>query len=310
MIDYQGWGNPRPPRRGGKMTVGVAALCVVVVAALLGGRSRAARSPSQEQSAALSEGGQSGTDMSPGGELTLGACVDPTLSLIPSFATTIRADLAQALASLAPSAQPVGTSAQSGQPVALPQAGVNLSVREVDTTSYSSTMPTFTRDVNVPPVRGLMVSRPQPGSSDYVDRLRTWTQDYQMVTADRRAAATAATAAASTIASLQLDRNGWSAISACVSALLVTVPPGGNHSFLLASDLEENIAPQLQGSFHGAPLYIVQACQSGNGNYCAELLNSFTKEMQRLDVGQVFVIRPEDATQAIDSWIRTGEAAP
>jgi len=248
--------------------------------------------------------------MSAAGEWTLGACIDPTLSLIPSFATTIRTDLARAIASLAPPATPVDTSAQQGQPVSAPQAGINLTVREVDTTSYSSTMAAFTRNVSVPPVPGLMVSRPQPGSNDYADQLRIWTQDYQTVTADRKLAATDASSASSTIASLPLDRNGWSAISACVSALLVTVPPGGNHSYLLASDLQENITQQLHGSFHGAPLYVVQACDNGNGNSCAELLKSFTKEMRQLDVGQVIPIRPEDAAAAISNWIRTGEATP
>jgi len=66
----------------------------------------------------------------------------------------------------------------------------------------------------------------------------------------------------------------------------------------------------LHGSFHGAPLYVVQACDNGNGNSCAELLKSFTKEMRQLDVGQVIPIRPEDAAAAISNWIRTGEATP
>jgi hypothetical protein len=248
--------------------------------------------------------------MSAGGEWTLGACIDPTLSIIPSFATTIRADLAQAIASLAPSSTPIDTSAQPGQPVSPPQAGINLTVREVDTRSYSSAMSAFTRDVTVPPVPGLMVSRPLPGSNDYARQLRDWTQDYQAVTADRKAAATEAASASHTIASVPLDRNGFSAISACISGLLVTVPTSGNHSYLIASDLQENQALQLHGSFHGAALYIVQACDNGDANYCAGLLTSFTKEMQRLDVGQVISIRPEDAAQAIDNWISTGEATP
>jgi hypothetical protein len=313
VINYEGWGSPpRPPRRRGwRKAAGAGALCAVAVVALLAGRSFVSRpSPSSPASAAANGPGQSGTDIAAGGQWTLGACIDPTLSSVPSFAATIRADLARAVAGLAPPAGPVATGAQPGQPVSAPQAGVNLTVREVDTTSYSSTMSAFTRDVSVPPVRGLMVSRPRPGSNDYADALRTWTQDYELVTADRKAAATAAAAASSAIASLPLDRNGWSAITACVSALLVTVPPSGNHSFLLASDLEENIAPQLHGSFHGAPLYIVQACDNGNGNSCARLLANFTKEMRQLDVGQVIAIRPEDAATAIASWIRTGQATP
>jgi hypothetical protein len=311
MINYEGWGRPpgRPRRRGGRTAVGVGALCLVVVIALLAGRSLLSKHTAVQPSPTGGPG-QPATDVSAGGEWTLGACIDPTLSLIPSFATTIRTDLAQAVAGLAPPATPVDTSAQQGQPVSPPQAGINLTVREVDTTSYSSTMAAFTRNVSVPPIPGLMVSRPQPGTDDYADRLRTWTQDYQTVTTDRRVAATDAASASSTIAALPLDRNGWSAISACVSALLVTVPPGGNHSYLLASDLQENIAPQLHGSFHGAPLYIVQACDNGDGSACAGLLSNFTKEMRQLDVGQVITIRPEDAAQAIDNWIRTGEATP
>jgi len=311
MINYEGWGRPpgRPRRRGRKTAIMAGALCVVAVIALLAGRSSlSGHAPVQPSATGASA--QPATDMSAGGEGTLGACIDPTLSLIPSFATTIRTDLAQAIASLAPAATPVETSAQPGQAVSPPQAGINLTVREVDTTSYSSTMAAFTRNVSVPPVPGLMVSRPQPGSSDYANQLRTWTQDYQTVTADRKLAAADAASASSTIASLPLDRNGSSAISACVSALLVTVPPGGNHSYLLASDLQENIAPQLHGSFHGAPLYVVQACDNGNGNSCAGLLKSFTKEMRQLDVGQVISIRPEDAATAIGNWIRTGEATP
>jgi len=77
---------------------------------------------------------------------------------------------------------------------------------------------------------------------------------------------------------------------------------------MLASDLQENIAPQLHGSFHGAPLYVVQGCDQGNGNQCAALLESFTKEMKKLDAGPVIPIRPENAARAIGNWIRTGRA--
>jgi hypothetical protein len=291
-----------------KMAAGICVLCVAVVAALLAGRSSA--SGSRPSSSAGSGLGQPGAEISPGGNWTLGACIDPTLSLIPSFAAGIRADLTQAVASLAPPDTPVHTSAQPGQPVSPPQAGIDLTIRQVDTTSFSTTMTAYTREVNVPAVPGLMTSRPEPGANDYADRLRTWTQDYQTVTMARGAARAAAARASGAIASLPLDRNGSSAISACVSALLVTVPPDGNHSYLLASDLQENIAPQLHGSFHGAPLYVVQGCDQGNGNQCAALLESFKKEMKKLDAGPVIPIRPENAARAISDWIRTGQATP
>jgi hypothetical protein len=291
------------------MAAGIGALFVVVIAALLAGRSFAASSrPSPPAGSATSGPGQPGAETSPGGDWTLGACIDPTLSLIPSFATGIRADLTQAVGRLAPPSAPVRTSAPPGQPVSPPQAGIDLTIREVDTTSFSTTMAAYTREVRVPAVPGLTISRPEPGSNDYANRLRIWTQDYQTVAAARGAARTAAARASDAIGSLPLDRNGSSAISACVSALLVTVPSGGNHSYLLASDLQENIAPQLHGSFHGAPLYVVQGCDQGNGNECAALLESFTKEMKKLDVGRVIPIRPENAARAIGNWIRTGQA--
>jgi len=288
------------------MIVIVCALCVVAVIALFISRSIAPKTApvSQVQPTAAGEQGQPGTDTSPGGELSLGACIDPTLSLIPSFAPTMRTDLAQALASLTPQTKLVTNAAVPGQ------SGVNLTIRQVDTASFSTTMSAFTRNVEVPGIHELTVSRPAPGSVDYVDRLRAWSQGYQIVSEDRKAASTAAAGASRTIGSLPLDQNAasWSGISACVSALLLTVPPGGNHSYLLASDLEENVTPQLAGSFHGAPLIIVQACDGGDASYCQELLNHFEQEMRRLDVGQVTVIRPEDAAQAIDRWVHTGEA--
>lgn len=282
-------------------------MCVMVVLALVAGHTLTSK---PAQAGPAQPGAYPDTDTAPGGAWTLGACVDPTLSLIPDFATTIRADLASGLAALAPPGTPVATSAQPGRPVSPPQPSVNLTVREVDTTSYSSTMTGYTRDVEVPAIPGLMVSRPAPGSAGYVSALKTWSQDYVTVTSARKAAASAAATASGTIASLPLDRAGDSAISACVSGLLVTVPAGGNHSYLLASDLEENIAPQLHGSFGGAPLYIVQACDDGNGNHCAALLDRFTREMRRLHVGQVISVRPEDAASAIANWIRTGVASP
>lgn len=308
MIDYTGLGAPSPPRRGGHgRLMAAGAICVMALLALLAGHALTSR---PAPAAAAAGPAQPGTDTAPGGAWTLGACIDPTLSLIPSFATTIRADLAQGVAALAPPSTPVATNAQPGQPVSAPRPSVSLTVREIDTTSFASTMSSYTRTVEVPAVPGLMVSRPAPGSADYVGRLKTWTQDYVTVTNDRKAAATAAAAASSSIASLPLDRLGDSAISACVSGLLVTVPASGNHSYLLASDLAENIAPQLHGSFNGASLYIVQACDDGDGNHCAALLERFTKEMRRLHVGQVIPIRPEDAGSAITNWIRTGDASP
>jgi len=53
---------------------------------------------------------------SPAGELTLGACIDPTASIVSSFAATIQTDLAQAVGSLAPPPGVLPTNTISGGP--------------------------------------------------------------------------------------------------------------------------------------------------------------------------------------------------
>ena len=316
MINYDSFGGP--PRRGHGRTgrIALAAAAVVGVLAVLvmghvitigkpGGPPVTATSPAAGPPSAAAV---TSAVTSPVQNLTLGACIDPTTSIVSLFAPAIRNDLAQAIAGLAPPAGKVPTNTLSGQgPVTTPQPGVNLTVRQVDTTSLSSVPDPYTRTVVVPPVPGLAQQRPDPGAQDYLTQLRTWTAGYQTVASARQAAHEAAATGAASIASMPLDTRGFSAISACISGLLTTVPPGGTHSYLLASDLQENIPPQLAGSFHGAPLIIIQTCDTGNAVYCQQLLDSFTRTMRRLDVGPITVVRPENAVTAITQWIRTGE---
>ncbi len=317
MIDYDSFG--RPPRRGHPRAVvativavllagGLAALVVgyVVTVGRAGGppvtANPAAAGPPPTSAAAAS------AVTSPALDLTLGACVDPTASIVSSFAPAIGSDLAQAVAGLAPPAGQVPTNTLSGQgPVTAPQPGVDLTVRQVGTNSFSSNLGRYTRNVVVPAVPGLAQQRPEPGSQDYRTQLRNWTAGYQSVASARQAARDAAAAGAASIAGMPLDTLAWSGISACITALLTTVPPGGIHSYLLASDLEENRPQQLAGSFHGAPLVIIQTCDTGHVAYCQQLLETFTQVMHRLDVGPITVVRPENAAAAITQWIRTGE---
>lgn len=308
MIDY---GTPRGQRRPGLkrargrnplhlVTAGlvlvVSAAAVLVVGHLLAGR----KAPSPQPVAH----GSYSTAAEP---LQLGACIDPTLSIERSFAPAIRDDLAAGIRYLTPPTGPPDTGTATA-----PRAAVSLLVREVDTTSFSSNPGPYTTQVGVPGVPGLSQPRPVPSDVNYAADLAAWSQDAQTVTADRKAAAAAVSGAARELAALPLDQSpaSNSAISACVSALLVNVPAGGRHSYLLASDLEENVAPELEGSFHGAPLYIVQTCDSGIISTCSALLRHFEALMGHLDVGPVTVIRPEEAGADIRQWIQTGEVTP
>ena len=315
MIDYDAFGGPpRRRRRGGGAgrTALLAAAAVAIPAILvlghvitLGrpGSPQVAQSPLPTPAAATS------AVTTPAPDLTLGACIDATGSIVSSFAPAIRDDLARAVAGLAPAAGTLPTNTLDGQgPVTEPGPGVDLTVRQVDTNSFSSAPdPSYLRNVTVPAVPGLAEQRPDPGAQDYLSQLRNWTAGYDTVAAARQAARAAATSAAASIAGMPFDRLGNSAISACISGLLTTVPRRGTHSYLLASDLEENMAPQLAGTFAGAPLVIIQTCDSGNAAFCLQLRQSFTQEMLGWDVGQITVVRPEDAMTAIALWIRTGQ---
>jgi len=86
--------------------------------------------------------------------------------------------------------------------VTSPQPGVNLTMRQVNTTSLSSDLDLYTRNLVVPPVPGLARSRPGPGGQDYLSQLRDWSAGYAAVAAARGAARRAATAGAATIACL------------------------------------------------------------------------------------------------------------
>jgi hypothetical protein len=306
MIDYRQFGQPagRPPRRRYKhaAAAAVGAVLAVAVASAILLLGRGAASP-------MAPGRAVASPVSPAGALTLGACIDPTASIVRSFAPSVRADLAEAVGALAPPPGRLPTNTITGGPVTVPQAGVNLTVRQITTNSYTSNPGPYMAAVTVPGVAGL-ASRPQPGIQDYVSRLRVWTAGYDSVAAARTAARNAAATGAGAIAGMPLDRKGWSGISACISGLLTTVPASGTHSYLLASDLQEDVTPQLAGSFNGAPLVIIQTCDTGKAAHCQALLDRFTATMRRLGAGRITIIRPEAAAAAIGQWVRTGEVTP
>lgn len=299
MMDFSGFGPPSRRRNRG----GGSRLLLIVVAgavlALLVTRPWASGSPSASQNPVPSTVGQAASPgIAPAGQqLSEGACIDPTTSTTTSFAVGVRGDLAAAVSSLALSSQ--APMDQSAPPV-------SLWIRQVDTASLSTIPTQYTTTVNIPGVGGLIATEPSPGASGYVGQQSTYSTEYSQVTESRAAAQAAAAKGARQLANLPLDNSpqSRSAISACVSALLVTVPQVGRRSFLIASDLQENEAPQLEGSFAGAPLVIIQACDSGNATYCNGNLKTFVAEMKRLQVGPITLVRPEDAAQAVSDWVQ------
>jgi hypothetical protein len=309
VFDYGNFSGParrRSPRRPSP------AVAIIVLVLLVAGGYLLVRHPAAVASPARITRVRQPTPLtSPGGHVTAGICIDPTTSTVTSFPYAIRADVARAVRSVAETAV-LPTTARGGGAISAPAPGLDIAIRQVDTTSFSSAATRYAAAVSVPSVPGLNRSRPTPLSPNYASNLSSWSSAYQQVSAARKAAAAAAVRAARTIAAMPLDRTNLSlsGISACMSGLLLTAPGAGRHVYVLASDLEENVPSQLAGSFHGAPLLIVQACDSGDAAYCQGLLAHFSSEMRHLHVGPITMVRPEVAQQAIRDWMLTGGNSP
>jgi hypothetical protein len=296
MFDYSGYDPPtRPKRRGGPPWGIIFGLLCLVIVALLTARLLAARSTAASR---ISPAATASAGPASAGQLFEGICIDPTTSTVGSFAQDVRADLASAVAGLAPSSQ---------APVSQPQPAVSLWIRQVDSASLSTRATRYETTIKVPAVPGVTAVQPtpSPGDTGFDAQQSAYAAQLAQVSASRDAARSAAADAAHAVLSLPLDNSprSWSAISACVSGLLVTVPAAGHRTYLLASDLQENETPQLAGSFDGAPLVIIQACDSGDASYCEGLLAHFLGEMNKLHVGTVTVVRPEVAAAAIEQWV-------
>ena len=305
-MTYINWNDTAPPPRrqrsgGGGRAVIIVVICALAIVAMvlrpwqhpaLGATRQPAPSPTPPVTAAAVN--------------FEGACVDPTSSLVPSFAPTMMRYLAQAVVGLGTSTPTPTVPEHTGAPLSAPRDGLSLTIRQVDTNSYSTIKNEFTLAVRVRPVPGLNQAQPDSTATDYNSQSAAWNAVHGRVEASRKGALSDAEASSQQIARLPLDDNprNRSSITGCVSALLQTVRQSGHRSFLLASDLEDNMGPQLAGSFHRAPLVIIQACDNGDAAGCAATLNSFEKQMSKLHVGRITVVRPEDAAQAIAEWVR------
>lgn len=300
-IDYSSWDRPRGPRRGWSLAVAVLGGVALLSSGFFAFRLLSSNGHNAAAGSKLSLPNSQHV-LIPPSQLTLGICIDPTSSIVSSFAVTIRQDLEAALRKLSPGTGPLSTDSRYR-----PVPAVDLTVRQVSTASFSTTQTRYIRHFVIPGIPGLARARPGPGAP--VGQLRAWYVDYDKVKAARRETAKAAASAARDLSGMPLERHGSSSgISGCVSGLLQTVPTLGEHSYLVASDLQQNVAPQLAGSFHSAQLLIIQSCDTGHAALCQHYLENFKARMHQLHVGRVTVVRPEDAAQVIDEWVRTGSA--
>jgi hypothetical protein len=295
--DYDRYRRPasasRPPRKGRPTVLIVVVIAVVALGAVILLRDRQSPAPAPRPGADFVQ--HSATRYQ-------GACLDSLYPSPPTFGAEQRDSIAGAVAGLARPAAVKNYTAVPGRP------GLDLWVKAVYTNSLSTNNADFSAHVTVPAVSGLSQGMPTPGdpASD------AWHQAYQQVVTEQTAADKGVEAGRSAVAGLGFPpyRDTASGISACMSTLLQLVHRDGPRTFLIATDCNEPVPPQLQGDFQGDPLIVVQTCVSGDAALCDGYYQTFVDRMRTLHVGQVTRYRPEEAGEAIRKWIQPEEGTP
>lgn len=200
-----------------------------------------------------------------------------------------------------------------------PAEGLNLWVKAVYTNSLSTDNQQYTAHVSVGSVAAL--STPLPLQTDENDAAYTrWRKAFLQVVEERKRAKTAVAQGEAALAALQFPPHDstFSGISGCISGLLNNVPVvvdpnthrNASRSFLIATDCNEPVAPQLVGNFSGDTLYVVPSCVSGDAQQCDSYFQQFSDRMRQLHVGEIVKIPADRAHEAIATWVKTGRWQP
>ncbi|MFE3188010.1 hypothetical protein ACFXHA_03320 [Nocardia sp. NPDC059240] len=311
LINFNAYDNnpPPPPRRarrgwlvGGAVVAGV---LVVVLAITL--------RPATGQSSGPAANSDPAADLSFDPVRQQGVCLDGLQPTPDGWAQGFAAQIKTAVANLeawdTDPENPPNTGTEQ------PHAGLNLWMKAVYTNSLSTDNPQFTAHAAIRSVSALKT--PLPTNADPGDALyQRWNSAFEQTKADRKAAITEASKGADALGALQFPPHDstFSGISGCISALLDDVPDvtdehthsASPRSFLIATDCNEPVAPQLKGSFNGATLYVIQSCVSGIADECSRYFQQFSDRMHQLHVGQIIQIPEDQAPDAIAKWIQNG----
>jgi hypothetical protein len=221
-----------------------------------------------------------------------GICLDPSGSTGAGFANSIRELVVAVVRGWAAPAPPVPPTA--GSP---PQPGLDLRIRLVSTSSYWTRSPSLS--FSIPAVPGL-AARPSSTEAAYSSKEPAWSAAARHVVTLAAAAHREAAAATVKITSLPLPAEG-SEIVGCVSALARTMGPGPRR-LVLASDLEQNQPPQLDGELQGTRVLIIQPCARDAGR-CSTLRDRWSQLLRGRGAAGVTVIRPERAATDLPAFL-------
>lgn len=226
-----------------------------------------------------------------------GACIDATLSTIPSFGRTARSLLASVVGAWARQAD----AAAPNQSIA-PSPGLDLDVRQVYTNSYSTQEPEAS--IQIVGVPGL---RPEPAttSTGYLTDDPIWLAARTAVTqAAAEARLEAATGGRTVLGIPLVDQLGnYSEIVGCVTALGETMPSASQRSIVLFSDLEQNEPPQIAPALANTRVLVVQACDGGNVGACTALRIKWRGWLKFEGATSVQFILPYDAASIVPRFL-------
>jgi hypothetical protein len=224
------------------------------------------------------------------------ALIDPTTSTDKSFRESMKADIMAAVRSYVPPKPP---DPKAGVPSV---TGLQLTVRLVSTDSLAYGQQSAA--VSIPSVPGLPV-RPDmtaTGALDPGGPYDTWKKSKAEWSTAYDAAAAAAVSAVQSLDALNLNVDGWSGITAGVTALTLLAPAQGDVQFAILSDLDEN-RPQQPATFNGHSILVVQPDPVGDISRWDSLFKNFSTWASASGSGTITRVRPESAVPAIATFI-------
>ena len=225
--------------------------------------------------------------------LNIGVVVDPSASTASSFSKGVMAALATQLSDHMPAKT---DTPQDG--VATVDA-INLRVKLVGSNPYAYGAADLY--VQIPGVQGLP---PRP-SLDCIDSTyASWTRAAKTWSTSYDAALEALSKAVDRVHSMSLKAEN-SGIRAALSSLVIAMPGGPGTAYLVASDYDENVAPQTAGNMGDRPLILLAACASGNATRCSSDVQKFGDwATSALHAGAISVM-PSDLTASAVSQLFT-----
>ncbi|MDQ0733497.1 hypothetical protein [Arthrobacter sp. B1I2] len=225
------------------------------------------------------------------------ALLDPTTSTDESFRESMKSKLAASVRNYVPD-KPKDTKNGVEELV-----GIHMVLRMVGTLPLQYGAPEYTIDIPSVPALPARPDMTKPGALDPRSDYDQWKHAQNAWSEQYNAATAAAEQATATLQGVELNVDGWSAVTAGVVSLALLAPADGDVAFLVMSDLDEN-QPQQPAAFNGHPLVVVQPDPVGDVSRWDSLFNSFSSWSASNGSGDITRVRPEASDTTIRAFVK------